>query len=50
MRRIEGIAYGGGGDDVGIPGAVGHFDIVDRVLLLGRLTEYVAILGRTDET
>ena len=41
MSEMRG-AYGGGGDDVGVPCAVGDLDVVETILLLALLAKDMA--------
>ena len=42
-------AYGGGGDDIRVPCAVRHLDVVEPVLLLALLAKDMAARGRQQQ-
>ena len=48
MSEMRG-AYGGGGDNVGVPRAVGDLDVVEPILLLALLAKDMAARGRQQQ-
>ena len=48
MSEMRG-AYGGGGDDVGVPCAIGDLDVVEPILLLALLAKDMAARGRQQQ-